>query len=637
MNTPSYSRMRLAGLVGLLVLGTGCATARNHLDLGVRYERAGDYEAAVKAYTHAIEMEPGNALAYFDRACAGRKLGDLESAIADFSKTLELQPDLAAAALGRAHAHFSQEDYAEAVSDFTRTIELVPDQSEAYLGRGIANRMMGEDELARADFDKAIGIDPYSVPAFRSRADLKAQTGDLPGALDDYARAIRLAPRSAGAHYNAGIVREWTGDVQGAMADYRDAARLSPDYAARAKRRLEICAARLSSAADLEALPAAAAAGGRPDPFSEWESGVPEAHEPVQGPLSAVLGRAGQVPGLSSLIVVRGGRIVAESYFDGLGRHQVRPVRSVTKSVLSLLVGIALQEGMLRCLGQPLNDLFASVPGADPGKWRQMTVRELIELGAGMDWIKRTDWEFQEATPELLNRPIDHLEFDGLLNESEQEIYIETAVLNALRYHRISRNAQLVANSGVADVLSLALAKASGLSTLEFADSRLFEPLGIIKRRWGKTGPVAPNGSAGLFLRPLDMAKLGQMVVDKGVLDGREVVPPAWIEESLKPRRKVAGKEYGYMWQLGARHEPSAVLAAGFGGQAILCLPEQELVVVTTGAIGPQDSPRDLERQTEGIFAFVSGEVLPALLKEGPAPSAGNTRTISKGAPQKNG
>lgn len=162
----------------------------------------------------------------------------------------------------------------------------------------------------------------------------------------------------------------------------------------------------------------------------------------------------------------------------------------------------------------------------------------------------------------------------------------------------------------------MVLSRASGLSTLEFADRFLFKPLGIIKRRWGKIGVKSSYGSAGLFLRPLDMAKLGQILARKGVVGGRENVPSGWIEESLKPRRKAKGRLYGIFWQLETWDSRAASLATGIGGQAIVCLPEQDIVIVTTGAIGPQDTPESLQGQTEAIFHFIRRDVLPSLFKE---------------------
>ena len=617
MNTPPRSRMWSAVLFGLVVLLAGCQTARHYLDRGVRLEQSGDPEAAVKAYTRAIELEPGDALAYFNRGCAASKLGRMESAVADFSEALELDPDLAAAAMGRAHAFFLQGEYDEAIADFTRTIQLVPDHVDAYLGRGIVNRKIGDDDLALADFDKAVGLDPYSVQAFMSRGNLKAQTGDSPGALEDYLRVIQLDPRSAIAHYNSGIAREQAGDLRGAMTDYQSAAALSPDLMARAKKRIEACGARLSLAVDPDSPAAAPREAEFFDLFSEWESTAPENRRTESEALSRVLAKAGAVRGLSSLIIVRGGRLLAETYFDGLGRNQIRPVRSVTKSVLSLLAGIALREGIFRSLDQPLGDFYTASPGSKPGEWRKTTLRGLMALGAGRDWIKKTEWEFREATPEQINPYADDLAFDTPIDPKEMEIYIQTTVFNANRFSRTDRNANLAANTELADVLSLVLTRASGLSALEFADRYLFRPLGIIKRRWAKTGPASSCGSAGLFLRPLDMAKLGQLVARKGMIDSREYVPPGWIEESLKPHQRAAGKKFGYLWQLETWDTRTAVLATGFGGQGIFCLPELDLVIVTTGAISPQDTPQSLEGQTNGIFAFVRNDVVPALLKLG--------------------
>jgi CubicO group peptidase (beta-lactamase class C family) len=276
------------------------------------------------------------------------------------------------------------------------------------------------------------------------------------------------------------------------------------------------------------------------------------------GRLRAAERRFEMTHGLGSVLVQRHGRLVFERYYHGASAGKPRNVFSVTKSVVSALVGIALRDGQLRSLDQKLVALlpkdFAST--ADP-QVRTITLRDLLTMTAGYretpiiftdDWVRT-----------LLNRPI--------VSEPGTKFSYD---------------------SGSAHLLAAALAQAVGMPLEVFADRELFGPVGIRPGSWSKDGQGRSIGSTGLSLSSRGLLRLGELYLRKGRWHGRQVVPAAWVREST--RKQVAipgGYAYGYLWWVNAgplstgSHE--GFLAQGYAGQMVAVFPRLDLVIVMTG------------------------------------------------------
>jgi CubicO group peptidase (beta-lactamase class C family) len=287
--------------------------------------------------------------------------------------------------------------------------------------------------------------------------------------------------------------------------------------------------------------------------------------------VDAVL-RAGEAPNLHGLVVSRQGRVVLERYGEGvdhrlgdsLGRvrfdaETLHDVRSISKSVVALLYGIALKDGLVPEPGEKLVRQFPEYPDlvAEPARAR-LTIEHALTMTLGLAWDESVPYTSvanselaMEAAPDryryVLERPI--VEEPG-----RRWSYCggATALLGGL------------------------ITKGTGEPLAEFARAALFEPLGIGAFEWTAGRDGVAMAAAGLRLRPRDLAAIGTLLLD----GGRDIVPAAWLEEMLRPRVPIADDRwYGYQWYL----ETGGTYAAhGNGGQRLAVLPAQDMVVAMT-------------------------------------------------------
>lgn len=284
--------------------------------------------------------------------------------------------------------------------------------------------------------------------------------------------------------------------------------------------------------------------------------------------------RTGAAPYLHGLVVLRGGEIVAEHYGAGadyrlnepLGhvvfdRDTLHDVRSVTKSVVSLLYGIALRDGLVPSPGSGLLEQFPEYPdlSADTERGR-LTVEHALTMTLGLEWDESVPYT-SVANSEIA------MEFapDRYRYVLEQPFAEEPGK----RWHYCG---------GASALIGALIERGAARPLAEYAASALFEPLGIERFEWGKGSDGAALAASGLRLRPVDLAAIGQLVLD----GGRGIVPESWIREVTRPRVVIDGSfEYGYQWYLDTGERP-AFQAIGNGGQRLLVVPGEELVVAVT-------------------------------------------------------
>lgn len=293
------------------------------------------------------------------------------------------------------------------------------------------------------------------------------------------------------------------------------------------------------------------------------------------------------LPRTSSLLVVRHGYIVQESYFTG-GPETPRSLWSVTKSVLSTLVGIALAEGRIRSLDQPMLDFFPeySVGALDPGV-RGITLRHLLTMSDGISW--------------------EGLDF----------LLAEDKLAGPLRHEPGTR---FYYNSMSPQVLSIILTRSTGRSARDYALQRLFGPLGISEVRWPEVQGHS-LGAFGLELSTRDLAKIGYLFLNQGRWAGRQIVPPEWIAEATRPHIRAPRSQefialtgpyfvdqYGFYWWIRPDQDPPAYLAQGYGGQFLYVIPGLDLVAVITAE--DQDSKENLHAL--GYLALIDRFIVPA-------------------------
>lgn len=271
---------------------------------------------------------------------------------------------------------------------------------------------------------------------------------------------------------------------------------------------------------------------------------------------------------VTNLLVLRHGRLVFERYWNDASPGDLHVVNSVTKSVTSLLVGIARNDGSLPPLATPILDLlppWGDLPAPD-GKDR-ITLEHVLQMRTGLEWDELSTNYAEAANPVA-----------ALATSPDWPRFTMGLPLAA------EPGTRFTYNSGVSVLMSAALDRALGRTAEEFAAERLFGPLGIAEWQWTRTAGGLSNAGWGLSLTPRDMAAVGQLLLQRGSWDGAQIVPGDWIEASATASTSfVGGTGYGYQWWLG-RDDPGGrpIAAWGYGGQYIVVLPRLDLVVVST-------------------------------------------------------
>jgi CubicO group peptidase (beta-lactamase class C family) len=326
-------------------------------------------------------------------------------------------------------------------------------------------------------------------------------------------------------------------------------------------------------------------------------------------PIAALVERvqSGNLPNVHAVLVARGGALVVEEYFAGWTADRVHYTASVSKSVGSLLLGVAMQLEILAgidegVLDRPVAELYPAyreLIEADEAKER-LLLRHVLSMTAGLDWD-----ESSQPYGETLN------------DCNRAEVSEDPLAFVLARRVLDEPGSRFEYNGGLSMMLSHLLEEQSGLTAAEFAEEVLFEPLGIETFAWE---PLRPSGltdtSGGLHLRPRDMVLVGQLALDGGRWNGEQLVSAAWLREST--RRHTAtddGPDYGLQWWSGDLRvrgsEVHTFFASGHGGQKIFVVPALEAVVVVTQQVF--DNPAG----HLNALAIMTSHVLPALLPAG--------------------
>ena len=191
----------------------------------------GQSDKAIEAYSHAIELNPNNAIAYYNRGTAHHSKGDLDRAIADYNKAIELNPELADAYNNRGNTCSDKGELDRAIADYNKAIELNPKLELAYYNRGAVHYNKGELDCAITDYDKAIELNPELADAYNNRGNAYRRNGNVDLAIEDYNRTIELRPDDALAYNNRGIAYLIKDELDRAVGDYSKAIELRPDDA----------------------------------------------------------------------------------------------------------------------------------------------------------------------------------------------------------------------------------------------------------------------------------------------------------------------------------------------------------------------------------------------------------------------
>ena len=288
--------------------------------------------------------------------------------------------------------------------------------------------------------------------------------------------------------------------------------------------------------------------------------------------------------------IAKNGKLVFETYCRSTeDRDSFGHIQSATKSITSLLFGIVRSEGYI---DSPDETLYSIIPEKFPFDQikQSITCRHLLSMTSGLSFDN--DVFSLEIYADKPNDPIKHILNKPLYADPGEQFYYRDCDPHLVSY---------------------VIQKLTGKTEEKWAKERLFDPLGIKDYYWDSDHTGTTTGAYGLHLKPRDMAKIGQMVLDNGRWNGSQIVDPAWIEVSTQ--KQVATQfqtepylyDYGYYWWILPKWQ--AFTASGHGGNFIFIVPGKNLVVVMT-------SMPDVDNDTVGTKLDEFEELIRPLLEE---------------------
>lgn len=309
--------------------------------------------------------------------------------------------------------------------------------------------------------------------------------------------------------------------------------------------------------------------------------------QPRQAQLPPLSIRVDSLPRLKSVIVSRRGER-AEFYARGVRPTTLANIKSASKSLIATLTGIAIERGRIRSVREPIAQWFPELAqDRDPRK-RRITIEDLLTMRAGLEstsgrnygrWVQSPNWVRFALTRPMVADPGDAMQY----------------------------------STGSSHLLSSILAKVSGVSTWQFAQDALATPLGFTLPKWPQDPQGIFFGGNDMLLTPRQMASIGEMWLNRGLMDGHQVVPASWVDTSCVPRTRSAfdgTREYGYGWWMQDFDGGRACFAWGYGGQYIMVFRDLDLVVVATSSTTVSEERRGHRQQ---LFELIEQQILAPL------------------------
>jgi CubicO group peptidase (beta-lactamase class C family) len=324
--------------------------------------------------------------------------------------------------------------------------------------------------------------------------------------------------------------------------------------------------------------------------------------------------RLSSTANVHAVLVARGSKLVFERYFRGsdevpdriygsrvvdvtFGADTLHNMKSVSKSVASLALGIAIDRGLIGSVNEPIFSFFPEFQDLRSPEKERIQLVHVLTMSMGLKWVEATpatgDYNNDEARMHMAWDPCRYVLGLAATAPAGQEFFY---------------------NTGALTLVSAIMRKATGRPLDEFAREALFEPMGITSLEWIRVRGDTDAGG-GLRLRPRDMAKIGQLVLSGGRWNDRQIVSKGWIETSTASKIEATGSQsYGYLWWLGWSQLNGRKIrwigALGRGGQSIRIVPDLDLVVAVTAGYYQDYSPQAFQLQY-GIFRDVLRAIPP--------------------------
>ena len=297
---------------------------------------------------------------------------------------------------------------------------------------------------------------------------------------------------------------------------------------------------------------------------------------------------ARSLPRLHSLLVSRRGELLFERYYNGSRRDRPANIKSASKSVISALVGIAIDRDLIPDASAPIVSYFPEIARDPDARKRTIAVEHLLAMRPGLEgtsnrnygaWVTSRNWVQHALARPMFAAPGEEMEY----------------------------------STGNTHLLSAILTKATGKSTWQFANEALAKPLGFSLAPWPRDPQGIYFGGNDMLMTPRQMLAFGELYLNKGRVNGQQVVSERWVQQSCEGRARnrrpgnpafdpnggvdpMRDRRYGYGWWVYDIGDYDTCFAWGYGGQYIFVLPALDLVLVTTSSPDVSDERRGHRR-----------------------------------------
>lgn len=304
--------------------------------------------------------------------------------------------------------------------------------------------------------------------------------------------------------------------------------------------------------------------------------------------LAGAAAAAAALPQLHSLVVTHRGETAFEYYAKGYNATRQANIKSASKSIISALVGVAIQRKLIAGVEEPIVRWFPELRKDADKRKASITIEDLLTMRSGLrstsgedygPWVRSRNWVRYALDRPMVSEPGTSMEY----------------------------------STGTSHILAAILTKATRKSTYQFANEALGKPLGFQFATWTRDPQGIYFGGNEMSMTPRQMTAVGELWRNKGRARGQQVVPAQWVERSCRPvtrSRWDPDREYGYGWWIEDFGGERACFAWGFGGQYIFVFDRLELVIVVTSATDVSDERRGYRRQ---LFDLLETHVLPRI------------------------
>lgn len=301
--------------------------------------------------------------------------------------------------------------------------------------------------------------------------------------------------------------------------------------------------------------------------------------------------------GILSLIVYRNHDIIAEAYFGNGGADSLHRTKSVTKSVTSILIGMAIDQGYISSVDETVADYLSEYLSPEDSILARISIRELLTMTGGFDWNELTDPEW--------------VYWNNWVRSDDHFLYaLQVPIIHEPGTHFT------YCTTGC-QILSGIFTKATGQTLKAFAEKELFAPLDINGNRpWGVDHQGYNYGGVTLELKARDMLKIGQLFMNGGQYNGQQVVSEAWVNSSTSTQFEnhhsmFYSTHYGYLWWIGEQNGVDYYFANGYGGQFICVFPELDLLVIAQSELN--NNYHDPGEQWMNTLSLILNDILLAV------------------------